>query len=86
MKLVQCSRCGSKDLFEESGLVVCSYCQSRFVPQVDDLPPAQTVIGLSSDIQALLQKCRDDPENSQRYANLILDLDPTNMHARRYLS
>jgi hypothetical protein len=85
MKLVLCTRCGSKDLSEENGYVVCDYCQSRFVPQADDLPQAETVIGVHSDIQLLLQKCQDDPANRPRYAQLILDIDPTNQAARNYL-
>lgn len=85
MKLVACVRCGSKELFEESGYIVCAYCQSRFAPQVDDLAAKETVINFHSDIQRLLQKCRDDPVNRRRYANLILDIDPANQEAKKYL-
>ena len=77
MKLVQCSRCGSKELHEEGGLIVCDYCQSQFVPQADETRPADTV--------NLLEKCRTDPANRRRYASLILDLDPTNTEAVNYL-
>ncbi len=86
MKLVECNRCGSKELFEENGLVVCAYCQSKFVPQVDDRPFKETVIGIGSDIQSLLQKCMDDPSNRRQFASLILDIDPTNRQAIAYLS
>ena len=85
MKLVRCTRCGSKELFEEDGYVVCAYCQSRFVPQADDILQKETVIGVHSDILVLLQKCQDDPANRRRYAGLILDIDPTNQAAREYL-
>jgi hypothetical protein len=85
MKLVSCTRCGSKELFEESGYVVCDYCRSRFVPQSGDLPNKESVIGVYSDVQLLLQKCRDDPANRRRYAALILDLDPTNQAVQMYL-
>ena len=85
MKLVECTRCGSKELFEENGYVVCAYCQSRFAPQADDVPQRDTVIGVQSDIQVLLQKCKDDPANRRRYASLILDIDPTNHEATEYL-
>ena len=85
MKLVECIRCGSKELFEENGYVVCGYCQSRFAPQADDLPAKETVINLHSDVQVLLQKCKDEPSNRRRYASLILDLDPTNREAAEYL-
>ena len=85
MRLVVCTRCGSRELLEEGGYVVCAYCQSRFAPQADDLPRRETVIGLRSDIQVLLQKCKDDPANRRRYASLILDIDPTNEEATKYL-
>lgn len=85
MKIVECSACGSTELVEAGDLVVCVYCRSTFVPQADDSPPKETVIALHTDIALLLQKCRDDPRNRVRYAHLVLDLDPTNTEARRYL-
>jgi len=72
-------------LFEEHGFVVCAYCQSRFAPEADDKPQKQTVIGVQSDIDALLQKCSNDPANRRRYASLILDIDPTNAQALQML-
>lgn len=86
MKLVKCIACGSKALHEDGGYVVCTFCRSRFVPQASDVPQKETVIGLHSDILVLLQKCEDDPVNRHRYAALILDMDPTNQEARKYLS
>lgn len=85
MKLISCTRCGSKDLDSERGYVTCTYCQSRFVEQSDDRPKAPTVVGLGSDVQMLLDKCQSDPANRQRYASLVLDIDPTNQEAIRYL-
>lgn len=86
MKSLECSRCGSTEFSEHiAGYFVCSYCQSRYVPPVTDLPVKETVIGLSSDLQALLQKCVDDPANRRRYASLVLDIDPTNQEAQKYL-
>lgn len=85
MKLVVCTRCGSRDLSEEGDYVVCAYCRSRFVPQARDRLPKETVIGIVSDVELLLQKCQDDPANRRRYAGLVLDIDPTNQTARKYL-
>lgn len=85
MKLVECTACGSKELVEVEGFIVCVYCKSKYVPQADDAPTKETVIGIVSDVEVLLQKCREDPTNSRRYADLILDIDPTNREARRYL-
>ncbi len=85
MKIVECTRCGSKELTEDNGYAVCCYCQSRFVPQADEKPSMITSIQLESDVEALLRKCREDPTNRIRYANLILDIDPTNREALQYL-
>ena len=86
MKLVECERCGSKELIEANKVVTCAYCQSRFVTQVDDLPLASTVIGVDADVQELLRKCREDPLHRRQFANLVLDIDPTNREAMAYLS
>jgi hypothetical protein len=44
-----------------------------------------TTISIQSDIDSLLLKCREDPINSERYAGLVLDIDPTNQEALSYL-
>jgi hypothetical protein len=85
MRVVDCRRCGSKELIEEDGFIVCTYCQSKFVPQSDDLRPMESTIGIVSDIERLLTMCRAEPHNQRRYASLVLDMDPTNAEARRYL-
>ena len=85
MKLVECTGCGSKDLVEDRGYVVCVFCLSKFLLNAEDGAPPKTRIDIESDIQALLRKCRADPANSRRYANLILDIDPTNSEAVKYL-
>ena len=84
MKLLDCTRCGSTQLVERNGTLVCVYCRATYAPQSDG-SPGETMIGIASDIQALLKKCREDPENRRRLANLILDLDPTNQEAKQYL-
>lgn len=86
MKSVECGHCGSKELFEEDEYLICAYCQSRFIPEVNDKPLKGTVIDVQSDIQKLLMKCIEDPKNRRRYANLILDIDPSNLEAMKYLT
>ena len=83
MKLIECSRCGSKELFEDNNVIVCAYCRSRFKPEANK---GATVIDVQSDVQLLLRKCIDDPANRIRYANLILDIDPSNKEVLRYLT
>lgn len=85
MKLLECNSCGSKEIVEEQGYAVCVFCRSKFLPGAEDGAPPETEIAIDSDIQALLIKCRADPANSRRYANLILDIDPTNREAAKYL-
>lgn len=85
MKLVVCTKCGSNELHEEQRYVVCAYCRMRFVPSADDVPPVSSVIAVFDDVQRLLLRCRDEPENRRRIAGLILDIDPTNTEAPTYL-
>ena len=85
MKLIDCRRCGSKELVEQDGFLVCEYCQSRFVPEAVEAPVAKTTIGVRADVEALLEKCRKSPRNAPRYASLVLELDPTNAEALQYL-
>lgn len=85
MKLIECIHCGSKELVEENGFLVCAYCQNRYEKPVETEAVADTAIELDSDIEILLQKCQKDPRNCRRYANLILDIDPSNEEALRYL-
>jgi hypothetical protein len=85
MKLIGCQRCGSNELTEIDDFVVCDFCQSKYVPQQDDLPPRETIISLNADVERLLEMCRLEPQNRRRYASLALDIDPTNVQARQYL-
>lgn len=79
MKLIMCECCGADDLQEKDGLIVCNYCGSKFKK------PASSTIALNDDIQRLLDKCKKEPGNARKYANLILDIDPTNKEALEYL-
>lgn len=85
MMLIDCPCCGSKELNENDGFIVCVYCRTKYSPQPNDTQVTETRIGIVSDIQALLQKCREDPSNRRRFANLILDIDPTNQEAKQHL-
>ena len=86
MKSLDCASCGSKEFVEEDGFLLCIYCHSKYVALDVLAPPSESVIGVASDIRALLQKCIEDPANSRRYASLILDIDPTNPVAIKYLT
>lgn len=85
MNPAECTRCGSTEFYEFDDYIICAYCRTKYSSAVTDEPPKETTIGVHSDIQLLLQKCKDDPANRRRYASLILDLDPTNKEAAAYL-
>ena len=85
MKLIRCIQCGSNELARDGGYMVCKYCNSRYAIEKDDIGIKESSIALGSDIEALLKKCRKDPRNARKYANLILDIDPDNDEALRYL-
>lgn len=82
MKTIQCNKCGSTDFTAHDGYYICDFCKSKSVP---DALVKETIIGIQSDVEMLLQKCIDDPGNRKRYAGLILDIDPTNQEAYHYL-
>ena len=86
MKSVGCKSCGSQELYEDQGHFVCVYCQSRFTPEAEDYPRMISIIDVHSDIQMLLKKCIEDSANRRRYASLILDIDPSNVEALKYLT
>lgn len=85
MDPVKCTSCGSNEFNEIEARMVCVYCQTTFSDPTRASMPKASVISVSSDIEALLQKCREDPRNRKRYAGLILDIDPTNPEAQQYL-
>ena len=85
MKQLQCKKCGASDFYKENGYMVCKYCSTKYVIEPGDLGGRDSSIELNSDIDALLDKCRQDPKNASKYANLILDIDPDNDEALKYL-
>ena len=81
MEIMRCTQCGSNELIREGEYMVCKYCSTRYVIEKSDIGIKESSIALGSDIEALLQKCKNDPRNARKYANLILDLDPDNDEA-----
>jgi len=79
MKPVVCENCGAGEFEEKGGYKVCAYCGFRYKAE------NRSAIALDDDVARLLQKCREDPKNARRYANLILDIDPCNAEAINYL-
>ena len=85
MKALICTRCGASDFVQTGDVLMCKYCRTKY--QIfRKKKTANTNIALNDDIASLLKKCRDDPANARRYANRILDIDPTNLEAKKYIN
>ena len=85
MKKFVCANCGANLFTEQADIKICQFCLSQHKPEKTDKPRKQSTISLQSDIDRLLQKCKADPARASRYAGLILDIDPTNKEAKKYL-
>lgn len=87
MQSIKCENCGATDLQIEGGYYICDYCGSKFLIQREDLPGGITAYntGLDKDVERLLEKCRSNPERAKKYANLILEIDPFNKEAKKYI-
>lgn len=81
----KCKNCGASDFQYIEGKYICNYCGSVYQSQAADTTNTDTTISLGDDVQSLLNKMRDDPANARLYANLILDIDPTNTDIQKYL-
>jgi len=75
MNDIKCNNCGSGHFFNVDKTLICKYCDSMFVQEKGMV---ETSISLDSDVNRLLDLIESDPLNTKRYANLVLDIDPTN--------
>lgn len=82
LKALICANCGASSWKTEKGLKICTFCGTTYR---DENAPKQSDITLDDDVQRLLRKCEDDPANARKYANLVLDIDPTNEDVFKYL-
>lgn len=85
MKKNSCESCGARGLYLDNGYLTCSYCLSTFIPTLEDVPSMSTEIDLDADVQRLLNLMKTDPVNAGWYANLVLDIDPTNQDIINYI-
>ena len=100
MKALVCASCGATGLQVKSTYMLCEYCGTKFLLSSDEYDlcsnrknvinsgrdvSCSTSISLDYDIEQLLNKCRANPRNARRYANLILDIDPDNQEALEFL-
>ncbi len=85
MEKITCTNCGSNEFEIKAGLRICRYCGTSFQLSQSEVPRKSSIIALNDDIARLLEKCKREPSRARKYANLILDIDPTNIEARKYL-
>lgn len=85
MKQSFCSNCGADVFIHRDGAKYCKYCNSRYEITEEEKPKKASEVSLQSDIDILLEKCKADPARAKKYAGLILDIDPTNREAKKYL-
>lgn len=85
MREVKCMNCGANEWLDKNGFRVCAYCGTKFQLEAEDVSFRKSKIALNSDVERLLEKCRKNPSRARRFANLILDIDPSNEEARKYL-
>ncbi|MBP7211118.1 MAG: hypothetical protein KBA02_07995 [Paludibacteraceae bacterium] len=85
VKQFVCENCGAHDFTLNNGYIVCQFCNTKYVITDDDIPKKESVISVREDVKRLLEKCKNDPLNARRYANLVLDIDPTNREAHKYI-
>ncbi len=80
-----CENCGSKEYTVQKKKVICAYCHTCYKAQKGDPFTFGAKIDLMDDINILVSKCIKEPHNAKRYANIILEMDPYNQFARRYV-
>ena len=79
MQELKCINCGGNEWINGDGFRKCAFCGTTFLVE------RQSSISVNNDVERLLEKCRKEPRKAKIYANLILDIDPTNQEARLYL-
>lgn len=85
LKAIVCEKCGSNNWAEIPGFRKCKFCGTIYQLTAEDQAAKESNIDIRSDVRELLKKCETDPMNAKKYANLVLDIDPTNGDAMKYL-
>ena len=88
MELLKCSCCGASEFIKYADYQECVYCGSKYKiepsPAKSSINPARGIF-MEDEVSILLKKCENEPQKASRYANLILDIDPVNKDALKYL-
>lgn len=82
--LNECTNCGSNDLEIKDGYQICKFCGTKYIIPKEKVQD-NSKIELSEDILRLFKKIEENPEKADRYARLILEIDPSNIEAKKYI-
>ena len=82
---ITCSSCGSNSFNTHNGYRICLFCGTKYRISKSDFNNTESEISLNDDVARLLRLCREQPSNAKKYANLVLDIDPNNSEAYKYL-
>ncbi len=85
MKVLTCEKCGANDLYEENGYQICRYCGTKHLITKEDKPARQSSIELNEDVKRLLKRWDEDPSKANKYAQMILEIDPNNQRALKQI-
>ena len=91
MKNIECKKCKSVDFERVDNALKCIYCRTTYVDETGigknflKNNTSNSTIEIDEDILLLLDKIKREPWNRNRYANMILDIDPTNEDALKML-
>ena len=99
MKKIICSCCGSSQFSFINGYRICNYCETRYSISLDEQrcenkaiieknlknKELSSGININNDVERLLNLCKKDKAHASKYANLILDIDPSNQEALKYI-
>ncbi len=86
MKALTCQKCGANDFYEENGYRICRYCGTKHLITKDDKPVRESSIKLNEDVKRLLKRWDDDPSKANKYAQMILEIDPNNQRALKQVN
>lgn len=81
----ECKKCGSSEFYDKEGFRICSYCDAKYTIKRSEVARKSSRVSVNDDVERLLQRIKEEPSNAKRLANLILDIDPHNKEARKYL-
>ena len=82
MEKIIFEQCGASDWIEKTDYRICKYCGTKYSKQKTY---SNEGISVLDDVERLLEKCRRNPYKAKKYAQLVLDIDPTNEEAKKYI-